>query len=270
MKCKRILAASMVLLLSGCGISQADYDKVVAERNALQEQVNEQSQSLTEIENRLSLLENNVSNMSIKQTDEPEEADAGNEEPIEESPAEVSDSDITIVKEYGDSNGNYAHHVIVIQNTSSEVVRVVSSSLAYDADNNLIGAGDASVEAVGPSCVTYLLELIDTDKTADHFETTLKAEKSNYNSVLQNLSLELTAIDKGVVATIANNGNEKAESVKACCIFLDNGKAVFSEENYIVDTDIPAGSSASCQFNCDEAYDGSAEVYLSAVGQYNW
>ncbi len=273
MRSKGIIAISLVLFLSGCGISQADYDKVVADRDALQQQVNEQSQTMANIENRLSLLEQEVSNSFTKQPDEPGGTDESLSEEISsesetKNAEEVSDSDISIVKEYTKSDEYGTYHYIIIQNRSMQNVDVSSSSMAYDADNNLIGVGEAQAGSVGPSCTTYLQELIETDKVADHYDVTFNVELASCDSVLQDLTAEVTDIGNGAAVKVLNNGTETADFVKACCLFFNNGQLVSHDEAYIGDSSMPGGSSSAHQFTCEEQYD-AAEVYLAGYGKLN-
>ena len=197
MKTKGILVILLALLISGCGVSQSDYDKLKKERDALQEQVNEQTKTLSYIEERVALLEKNISNTPQESSAEnvtTEEAAAENQdaaqntvEPVitseEPSPPEsaggtVTADDIAILKEYtlNDSIGWYSRHFIIIQNNSAVTADITCSSLAYDAEGNLVGTDNAETDAVGAGCTSILVEAIETDKVVDHYETTIKAD----------------------------------------------------------------------------------------------
>ncbi len=267
MRAKGIIAVSLVFILSGCGISQADYDRVAAERDSLQRQVNAQSESLSSLEARISSLEETAQRMEEEGSAAAEEAE---EEPVEEAPepepasVEISSDDISIVKE---SYIWYSGHFLVVQNHSSANARIISNTVVYDAENNVLGVTGGMADAVAPGATILICEPVIHDDTIDHFETTFDAvEAREVQSALQDLTVEV--VDDGgwpVIVRVTNNGSEPARQVQGTCLYIFNDEISYEEDLVFMNDQgvIPPGETMERETTRLGKYD-SVEFYLSS------
>jgi hypothetical protein len=114
------------------------------------------------------------------------------EEPVEEAPepepasVEISSSDIAVVKEF---YRQYTGHYLLVQNNASVNARIVSNTMMYDAENNVIGVTGGMADAVAPGATVLIYEpIIDAENRIDHLETTFDAaEAREVQSALQDL-----------------------------------------------------------------------------------
>lgn len=256
MKKLAILFLVCCMILGGCGnggVSQEEYDKVVAERDELKE--------------RLSSLEEKIGNdegADASQDEEKSQEKNGNIESNE--PTESGDGGIEILAEYtlSDSVGWYTRHFMVLKNNSNKTVKVSTSSLAYSADNKMIGAADASLDALGAGCTSVLYEAFETDEGIDHYETEVKcSEDGYYKSVIQDLSYEKNDVDKGAVFQVTNGGEDAAEFVRGYALFFLNGELVGYDDTYFTDDDseLKPGETISKQLTSHKEFD-AIEFYL--------
>ncbi len=231
---------------SGETVSKEEYDKVVAERDELQEKLDEME--------------------SV------ESSSSGNTSELEEKPAESQTNDsietnVEILAEYTlpDGIGWYTRHFMVVKNNSSETVDISTSSLAYSEDGTMVAAADGSFDALGAGCTSVLYEAFETDKDIDYYETTLNASKSKYyKSVIQDLSYAKNDIDGGAVFQVTNNGGNAAEFVEGYALFFYGNELVGYADSYFVDDDseLKPRKTISKQLDCHKDYD-RIEFYLT-------
>ena len=184
----------------------------------------------------------------------------------EESEVLNDDGEVEILAEYtlADGIGWYTRHFIVIKNNSSETVEVSTSSLAYAEDGNMVGAGNASFDALGAGCTSVLYEAIETDVKIDHYDTKLTSSKSAYyESVIQDLSFVQNDIENGAIFQVTNNGEDAAEFVKGYALFFKDGELVDYEDTYFTDDDseIKPKDTISKQMTVYDEFD-TIEFYL--------
>ena len=207
---KIVVALSVVFMMSallcGCGggVSQEEYDKVVAERDSLKVQAEEYDKV---VEERDSLKEEidslKATDRSENESEKQDESDQAPEKEGESDEATVQeDGNVEILAEYtlSDGIGWFTRHFMVVQNNSSETVDISTSSLAYSEDGTMIGAENSSFDALGAGCTSVLYEAFEVEATIDHYETELNSSKSKYfKSVIQDLSFVQNDIDGGAV-----------------------------------------------------------------------
>lgn len=186
----------------------------------------------------------------------------------EEDIASVAPGDeIEIVAEYtlSDSMSWYTRHFIVIKNNSNETLDVSTSGIAYDVDGNVLGAADASFDALGAGCTSVMYEAYEVEGAVDHYDSTLNSSPSRYyESVIQDLSYEQTDIAKGAVFQVTNNGSDAAQFVEGYALFIKDGSIVAFESTYFTDDDseLKSGATLTKQFDTTHSYD-SIEFYLT-------
>lgn len=241
---KKLIIAGLlcVVMLAGCssGVSQEEYDRVVAERDELQAQLN-----------------------AINGAPVQEESAQPASEPTEEA----TEEDIEVVSDYiyPDGIGWYTYRYLVIKNNSSSTVDVSTSTLAYSSDGSMVAADDSGCEAVGPGCTSIIEEAFETESEIDHYETDFTVRDDGYyESVLQDLSYTQNDVDGGAVFQVTNNGGEPAEFVQGYALFFLGDELVYRDSRYFTDDDseIKPGETISKQMTSYEDFD-RIEFYLT-------
>lgn len=251
------LAVALAIGMCGCGsqgVSQEEYDKAVAERDELQEQLDMLRENPAEEKNGVSS-EDTSKAESESDNSEGKQDDGENKAEVE------------ILAEYTlpDGIGWYVRHFIVVKNNSSETVDISTSSLGYSKDGSVVSAADGSFDALGVGCTSVLYEAFETDAEIDHYDTKMGASKSKYyESVIQDLSYVQNDIDGGAIFQVTNNGEKAAEFVEGYALFFSEDKLVGFSSSYFVDDDseLKPGETISKQLDCYEKFD-RIEFYLT-------
>lgn len=266
---KRMIAFLLCcMVFGGCGnsgVSQEEYDRVVAERDELQKE-NERLQKKYD-----TAVEDLASFQASATIEEIKGEVDGNEDKTEDtSPSEMGtpdSGDVEVLAEYTlpDSIGWYTMRFMVVKNNSSETVDISTSSLAYAEDGTILAADDASFEALGAGCTSVFYEAFETEGKISYYETDMKSQKSKYyESVIQDLSFVQNDIKDGAVFQVTNNGEDAAEFVEGYALFFLNGKLVYYDSTYFTDDDseIKPGATISKQMTSYEQFD-TIEFYLT-------
>lgn len=242
----------------GCGnsgVSQEEYDNIVAERDELQE--------------RVAYLESELNNQGIVETKNASQE--LREQPIEHQTdsgsSDNNESGVEILSEYtlSDGIGWYTRHFMIIRNNARETVDVSTSSLAYSKDGAIIGAGDSKFYALGAGCTSVIYEAFETGTKISRYETELKSHPSkHYESAIQDLEYVQNDIEDGAVFQVTNNGEKVAEFVEGYALFFLNDELVEYESAYFTDDDseLKPGETISKQLKSYEDFD-RIEFYLT-------
>jgi len=245
---KIILFVFCCLLLAGCGgsgITQEEYDAVVAERDELKKQLEEiQVESITYEETAV---------------DEPKE------DPEAQAPTDAEES-IEVLAEYTlpDGIGWYARRFTIIKNNGNSTVDVSTSVLAYSEDGELVSSADGSFDALGAGCTSLMYEAFETDKEISYYEAEMSVSESKYyKSVIEDLTYVQNDIDNGAIFQVTNNGEDAAEFVEGFVLYFMGDELVGHESKYFVDDDseLKPGKTISEQFTSYEDFD-RIEFYL--------
>lgn len=173
---------------------------------------------------------------------------------------------VEVVEEYSYINSiGAAQYFLIVKNNSSETIEVNVNATAKDSDGNLIGAKQASEEAI-PSGYEVCINCYFSDaKDADSFEYTIDAKKDKrYDAVIQDLSYEESRTDKKVIISCTNNGEDPAAFVEATALFFLNSELVRSDSTYFTDDDseIKPGATIIKEMQSFEEYD-DVKIYFS-------
>lgn len=183
------------------------------------------------------------------------------------SDASISSSDIEILSSriYEKERVNCTYCVIVLKNNGSVSADVTISSVAYDANDNVIGAGNETVRSLGVNCITALeipfRDTVGVDKCDSKID--VKATKSD-KSILQDLKLDVNALDKKVILTCTNEGELTGSFIKCFVVYLDkDGNIINTDSIYLTDdeNEIKPGNTITKQQTTYDDYD-SVEAYL--------
>ncbi|MCC8014275.1 MAG: hypothetical protein LIO87_03685 [Eubacterium sp.] len=242
--CVFVFVISVTSCGSSDGVSQEEYDALLAEIEELKgkQEANDDT-------------EEEAANEDISENDETAEDNSPQSEDAIEIVAEYS---------YADSIGWYNYHFIVIKNNTNETLSVSSSSIAYDADGNVLGADDASFDALGAGCTSVMREAFDIEGVAARYDTTVSsAPPSYYESVIQDLTYTESNIASGAVFQVTNNGSEAAEFVEGYALFFKDGNLVGYDDAYFTDDDseIKPGATVTKQLDINKEFD-SIQFYL--------
>lgn len=238
---KRVLAA----LLSGTLIF-ANFSVIWAD---------EKADRIAEIEEQIAELQTELQELKGEPTEK------GESEEISEG------EDVEVLKEYtlSDGIGWYTRHFIVLKNNTNETVDISTSSLAYGEDGAMVGAANASFDALGAGCVSVLYEAFETDANIASYETDISTSPSKYyKSVIQDLSYVQNDLDGGAVFQVTNNGEDSADFVEGYALFFSGEELVGYESTYFVDDDsvLKSGKTISKQMTSYEDFD-RIEFYLT-------
>ena len=206
------IALSAAMCGQALAVPQDAYDQVVAERDALYQQL----------------------------------VDQGIEPCVQLSDAAAAAGEATQAGEgwqinhewyYTDSLGWYHYYLCAIENTSDADWDIEANAVFYDAGGNIIGVGKQSENAVAPG-YEILLSFSNEDEF-DHATVEIKTKPSSYYSSVQ-ADLDVSVSDLGGKAIIAvtNNGSAAAEFVEYNLLYMDaEGNVAYKDWGYVVDGD---------------------------------
>ena len=221
------LLALSLLLLAGCssGVSQADYDAVVAERDEALAQVKILNEKLE------ALGQNHISENEVAET-----------APVPTAPPEENIADLLEIetvkwhKHY--INADYYHCDLLVTNNSHQLVEAKFSIKYFDASGNVIGISNVSTEALGPGA-THLLEA-KNESPYEYAEVTITSAKADhrYQGSMENVVCnEYPVEDKKVIFEVTNNGDTAVSFVRATVLFYNGGEVVDCDDAYAIDDD---------------------------------
>lgn len=177
-----------------------------------------------------------------------------------------SNEDIEVITEYifSDEWSWYTYHFSVIKNNTDETLRVNSSSIAYDKKNKMVGAADATFNALGAGCVSVIYEAFDTDSKVQECDTEIASKKErSYDSVIQDLSYVQNDIEDGAIFQVVNTGDEPAKYVQGIVLFFLDGELVDFATQYFTDDEyeIKPGDVITEQVTTTKDFD-EIEIYF--------
>lgn len=178
------------------------------------------------------------------------------------------DESMLEITEYKYSTSSYTNYYLAMTNNSEQAIEISGNGLAINAEGNILGASDMSVNILGPGEQTiadFYFSDVDGD-AIDHVEYTLSFNTDPYYiPVIKNLSVDTSVNSNNVIATVTNNGDYEAEFVQVFCLFMDaNNNVVNANHKYATDEDnqIKPGSSIPVDIGCRNSFD-HIEVFLT-------
>lgn len=212
-----IILASVTL--TGCSskeasepaaISQADYDKVVQERDKYKKKYETLLASASSSEDTST---NNNENTALG-TDGQEQS------------TEDLSSGIKTKNEYVWNYANRYHYLgLELKNQTDYTLRLDAEFVFYDKDNNIIGTSKPNYVAFEPQ--SNILLYASNDEPFDHYEYFLNPSIDKYNKPVHSmLESDVSETDKKLIFSITNTGSATAKFVKCEVLFLLNGDVV--------------------------------------------
>ena len=222
----------LLLSSSALAVSQSEYDEVIAQRNALYQQIVDAGLDPV-IEISLALPSDNFKS---------ESADS--------SPSEYQ------VTEYRWSSSWYYYNDLVIKNTSGQDCKISVSMIFYDKAGNIIGIDEASQYACQNGFETYYS--FSNEDPFDHVEYTITMTPEKYYTCIQaDLDLQSNIVGDKVILSARNSGDLVMEFVEYHVLYLDDsGTVVGKDWGYIDDSDneIKPGSTQFKDESCSEDF----------------
>lgn len=246
---KILMVLVCCLVMCGCGaategVSQAEYDKVVSERDAYKEELEALKSEITDSE-------------ELK-------------EESSESAPKLSGTDLNEmidIKEYSYKSGtDTTWYIMEVTNDSPVTISAETNVIAKDADGNTIGAASSSEDAIESGYSICLLHMFDEGEPASYEYTISVKEDDYYAPILSDLSYEESDTGNKVIITCTNNGDEAAEFVEGTVLFFAGDKLLRHSTTYFTDDDseIKPGNTIAEEFDFygDEPYD-NYKVYFT-------
>lgn len=157
-------------------------------------------------------------------------------------------------------------HFLVFTNTSESVLNVSTSSIAYDADGNVLGASDASVRGVGPGCTGIAAEYFEISDEPAYYVTEISAvPTSTFRSSNQDITVEANETKNGAVFTVTNNGDAAIDYTEGYALFFKDGE--LAEYDWLVFADeegkLKSGKNITKQADAFEKFD-EVQLYINS------
>lgn len=167
----------------------------------------------------------------------------------------------------------YSRYYLVITNNAEVPVKISGNGTAYDAAGAAIGAGNMSIEIIGPGETSIGYFFFDGVSGIDKVDYQLSYDTTpHYYPCIGNLAMQQTLNNKNVTITLTNNGDTAAQFVEATALFFDaDHNLIYTNTNYVVDGDheIKPGATLSGQLDIYNGEYDHVEIYLTgrASGQ---
>lgn len=157
------------------------------------------------------------------------------------------------------------HYYIILRNDNGGNARVKANVVAYDANNNIIGASDDTWFSSKPG-YTILLDGIFSNVRADQIsriEYTLTTSPSSYVSAQADVNINSTILNGKAIVTVTNIGGREISSSHGTVLFLNGGRVI--DDGYFSATNssskFTAGASVTQEVNCYDPFDSILVFY---------
>ena len=158
---------------------------------------------------------------------------------------------------------------LAVTNNSDTDVAVQGNAAALDAAGNVLGAGDLSIDVIGPGQESIGYFYFDDVTGVDHVDYKLQGDPDSYYvDIIAGLEGDASINNNNVVISLTNNGPIPAKFVQVYALFFDaNDNMVDWDYVYVTDDDneIKPGSTLSAQLDTNEAFD-YAELFITGRG----
>ena len=181
--------------------------------------------------------------------------------------ASFSDEDFTKHEYLFENSIGDSLYFVVVTNNSDAIVSISGNATAKDASGTPIGAGNMSIDVLGPGETSIDYFYFDSVKNIASVDYQLSYSPAKYyQPVIGNLAVQQILNDKNVTVTVTNEGDINAQFVEAHALFFDAaGNVIAHSSNYVTDNDseIKPGATISAQLDIyGKDYD-HAEVYFT-------
>ncbi len=162
---------------------------------------------------------------------------------------------------------SYTYSFYVIQNTGNTTLDVTAASESYTPDGIMAATGESRLYALGPGCISVIYNSFQTDALVTTALTKWKTTDSDYQSVIQNLSYDMTPAEGGTLVEVTNNGSVTAESVEGFALFFRGGVLVDYNWAFFNGSDgkLNPGDTVEQFMTAAEPFD-SVQFYLTGRG----
>lgn len=246
------------MLLVGCsgggGVSQEQYESVVAERDSYKKELESMKQSRDE---------DNVSHQLDVAESESADSFGANVPKLSETELtkQVSITEYSYETDFMDTTW----YMMEITNNSPVTISVSTNVIAKDESGNIIGAASSSKDAVESGYTVCLTHMFDNTKPESFSYTISVKEDEYYEPVLSDLSYEASDTGGKVIITCTNNGSEPAEFVEGLMLFFSGDELVGQSSSYFTDDDseLKPGNTIAKEFEVYNTEYDNFKFYLT-------
>lgn len=171
-------------------------------------------------------------------------------------------------EEYSYESYGSSYHFVIIRNNSDQTLTVKTNSVAFDADENKIGACEVTLMALGAGKEQCAIEYFDNVTGVDHFSTSLTASESEmYEDGTGNIEVETSVLEDKAILTCTNNGEKAVQGLEGFVLFMKDGTCVGYDTQYFMDEEsqLKAGASMTKQFNIYDVSFDDIRYFLSGT-----
>lgn len=252
-----LISGALVLSLTACssGVSREEYDKVVAERDAL-------SKKISQLEADSNISGNNENTSKSAKVWVPENTPSISGQTFNQNEI-LSNLEI---KEYTLKDSLNYSVLLEIKNNSNLETELNANMQFYNGDK-LIGSDKAYPRDISPKSETVLVFRNDDEFTKYNYDIT-PLEVKNYKCVTQNISYEESLTENKAIITATNNGNESIKYAEGIVLFfkssdlVDFGYLSFEDE----DMELKPSQSKIDEVRTNESFD-SIKVFFFGQGR---
>lgn len=183
----------------------------------------------------------------------------------------VSASDVEIVGEYSLASEDYLAYskddtlyILVVKNNSKKTVCIDSFATAYDKKGEEIGVADASLENLPSGCESVIPHFFKSTKNVKKFKYDLDVnEETVFQPAIQNVKVTTKQLDKKVIVTCKNTGEDDIENLFVNVLFFKGKKIVDWSTGFFENSKslLVSGKEMSKQFVPNNDFD-DVKVYL--------
>lgn len=157
---------------------------------------------------------------------------------------------------------NYA--AVSIKNTTNETIDIDVNFLLKDSSGNIVGVKNDNISAIAPQQEALLYSADDIEFSDFDYKITTKS--SNYDSVINNVSIDSKIADDRIIINATNNGNKDMDFLKATVLYFSNGKPVAIDYNFLIGSDyaLSPGTTEYAEINPYTDFD-DYKLYISGT-----
>ncbi len=240
-----LIMAFSLAACGGGGVSQEEYDRVVAERDALQAQLDAVATPPAE--------------------GDADAAPAEDTQPVQKGGFDEG----AVIQQLNTKVYQYVNSIkiakifLVVENTSQYNLDLSVNVSGRNAEGGMVGAKQAEINAVSAGATVVFSVSMDEVPSEISYEFSAKQEEW-FDSVIQNITYTSESAKDKEIVSVTNEGDKAIEFVEGTILFFSNGELVGSDNTYFIDNDseLKPGKTIIKEMNAREPYD-AYEIYFS-------
>lgn len=246
-----VFIAMVILAMTGCssGVSQAEYDAVVAERDA-------------------ALAQNEALRESLQMQGQEVPAEIGTV-PAEGNIADLLEIETVEWEKVFTTRGEY-YCDILVTNKSNQLVEATFSVKFFDASGNVIGVQNRTTEALAPGMTHHLSAKNESPYAYAEVTITSAQVDERYKGGMENVKCTDYSVNgTKVIYEVTNNGNAPVSFVNATVLFYNGNKVVDYGFAYAIDSDseLKPGATLMAEVSTKEPFTSYRIFYYGRIDE---